>query len=72
MTKDELRDMKVGDRVRWVGGSDHCDGTITEKKHGFARITWDDGAKVMVIGWRSNDDRARGKNIVKLAEAKAL
>jgi hypothetical protein len=72
MTRDELRDLKVGDRVRWSKPGDECDGTVAEKKYGFAHITWDDGAKVMVIGWRSKDDRARGKNITKLAEAETL
>lgn len=69
MTKDELRNLKVGDRVRWVSLGGNADGTVVEKSHGFAHIKWDDGAAKLVIGWRSQFDRDKGKNLVLLTPA---
>lgn len=61
MTIEQLRNLKVGDRVQWI--KDGSTGTVTEKKFGFSRIKWDDGVKDTVIGWRSEVDRARGRNL---------
>lgn len=63
MNAAELRGLKVGDRVRWVSPGGSCDGVVTEKVRGMARIRWAD-AQSELIGWRSSHDRARGKNIV--------
>lgn len=68
MTKQELRDLAVGDRVRWTVSGSECNGTVVKKAYGFAHIQWDDGAKTMIIGWRSKDDRARGRNLARLAD----
>lgn len=67
MSKDELRNLKVGDKVRWVSLGGECDGVVVEKSHGFAHIVWADGkGGKLVIGWRSQFDRDKGKNIVLL------
>lgn len=67
MTRDELRELKPGDRVRWVSEnpSETSDGEVVEKRNGYNRIRWADGA-VEILGWRSGVDRERGRNIVKI------
>lgn len=69
MTTTELKELKVGDRVRWVSEAGHADGTVVEKKHGVATILWDDGVTKLCIGWRSSFDREKGKKLVKLPPA---
>lgn len=63
MTKQELRDLKVGDRVRWNDLAGHVNGTVIEKSHGVATIVWDDGVAKFRIGWRSDFDRQKGKKL---------
>ncbi len=66
MTKDELRNLRVGDKVRWVGkGTDTdtvTDGWVFEKFMGRSHIMWKDSISEW-IGWRASDDRQRAKNI---------
>lgn len=63
MTRDELRSLKVGDRVRWVGRGEQVNGEVVERlKGGYPRIAWQDGL-TEVLNPRNSGDRARAKNI---------
>lgn len=64
MDRHQLRALKVGDRVRWErpDSSDRTEGEVVAKAHGQARIRWADGQEEW-LGWRSEVDRARGRNI---------
>jgi len=64
MTKDELKALKVGDRVRWVSPGGSADGEVVERlKGGYFRIRWYD-KQTEVLNPRSGHDRTRAKNIM--------
>ncbi len=63
MTREELKNLKVGDVVRWVSASGTADGKVIERlKGGHFRIRWYD-AYTEVLNPRNGHDRQRAKNI---------
>jgi hypothetical protein len=66
MSRDELRNLKVGDRVRLSQPGGASTGTVVEKHHGVAFIVWDDGGGRWSLNWRAKWDRERARNIEKL------
>jgi hypothetical protein len=66
VSKDELRALQVGDRVRWTAGDSPADGTVAEKRYGIVFIHWDDGAAKMILNPQNGDDRLRARNLTKI------
>lgn len=63
MTSEELKNLKVGDKVRWVSLGGTADGEVVERlKGGLFRIRWYD-EYTEVLNPRNGHDRTSAKNI---------
>lgn len=63
MNHEELNNLKVGDKVKWVGLGGSASGEVVERLKGkYFRVRWDDG-HTEILNPRSGHDQKRAKNI---------
>lgn len=64
MTREQMKAVAIGTRVKWVGAGGSALGTVTERLTGNRyRIVWDDGGGTRVIWHRDAVDREWCKRI---------
>jgi hypothetical protein len=61
MTVTEAKNLKIGDRVKWLGSP----GTVISKSAVAFEIKWDDGTTPMIVGLRGKKAKFALSNLKK-------